>query len=137
MTFKENPQTCRRPLACGHPCGGVANENSCPPCLIEHCQGHQHYGDGHCPVCAEPWLTKPVIQVILLSYFHLFKAGFPIDHCCENEMKVKDNIVRNIHSFSVQSAHNCEIYTTIYISLSLSFSLSVDTCFIMTASNRC
>ncbi|XP_078322875.1 E3 ubiquitin-protein ligase MYCBP2-like [Crassostrea virginica] len=62
--------TCRRPLACGHPCGGVANENSCAPCLVEHCQGHQHYGDGHCPVCAEPWMTKPVIQLVCGHVFH-------------------------------------------------------------------
>lgn len=70
-------QTCRRPLPCGHPCGGIANENSCAPCLVEGCKPHPHYGDGCCPVCAEPWASNAVIQLACGHIFH---------HICINQM---------------------------------------------------
>lgn len=68
-------QTCRRPLPCGHPCGGIPSENSCAPCLVEGCQ--PHYGDGCCPVCADPWASNAVIQLDCGHIFH---------HACIKQM---------------------------------------------------
>ncbi|XP_062580608.1 E3 ubiquitin-protein ligase MYCBP2-like [Saccostrea cucullata] len=66
----ETFSTCQRPLPCGHYCGGVANEVSCAPCMVRGCQDHNYHGDGHCPVCTEPWTSKPVIQIVCGHVFH-------------------------------------------------------------------
>lgn len=70
--LKEFFQTCRRPLPCGHPCGGIPSENSCAPCLVEGCQPHPYYGDGCCPVCADPWASNAVIQVNLDHFLKMY-----------------------------------------------------------------
>ncbi|XP_061164758.1 E3 ubiquitin-protein ligase MYCBP2-like [Saccostrea echinata] len=69
-TQMETFRTCQRPLACGHYCGGIPNENFCAPCMVKGCQDQNYYGDGYCIVCTEPWTSKPIIQIVCGHLFH-------------------------------------------------------------------
>ena len=51
-------KSCEKMLPCGHPCGGVANESKCLPCLEESCINKLEEKkrptvtkDDFCPIC--------------------------------------------------------------------------------------
>ncbi|XP_062580615.1 E3 ubiquitin-protein ligase MYCBP2-like [Saccostrea cucullata] len=71
---------CQKVLACGHQCGGIANEEECLPCL-HNCPPYQDKlkqdADDMCMICfTEALSAAPAIQLKCKHVFHL--------HCSRN-----------------------------------------------------
>ncbi|EYC22761.1 hypothetical protein Y032_0016g2930 [Ancylostoma ceylanicum] len=68
---------CCRTLPCGHPCGGIAGEKQCLPCLICASEGTAQDGDDVCVVCFTDRLcAAPCVQLGCghLLHYHCVRA---------------------------------------------------------------
>eukprot|EP00058_Branchiostoma_floridae_P002865 XP_002588353.1 hypothetical protein BRAFLDRAFT_81492 [Branchiostoma floridae] len=97
---------CTRTLPCGHPCGGVKDEDTCLPCL-HGCKGAdgmtlKQDADDMCMVCfTEALSAAPAIQLICGHVFH--------QHCCRNVLERKWVGPRISFGFSLCPICKCEI----------------------------
>mmetsp|Transcript_18614 Transcript_18614/g.26102 ORF Transcript_18614/g.26102 Transcript_18614/m.26102 type:complete len:576 (+) Transcript_18614:22-1749(+) len=70
---------CKKTKSCGHPCGGIANESSCLPCLLPECIEKNHdkstnitqTGDDFCNICwTEDLNSAPCVRLDCGHIFH-------------------------------------------------------------------
>lgn len=94
---------CSKIHPCGHFCGGIANEQTCLPCLHQKCQTISHRDgkqpkltqdvDDMCMICfTEALSCAPSIQ---LSCGHVFHS-----HCCQTILQKRWNGARISFAFS-------------------------------------
>lgn len=66
---------CHKVLPCGHPCYGVAGEDTCLPCLHDDCRSHPQNGDcadDFCSICyVDPLKAAASIRLKCGHTFHL------------------------------------------------------------------
>lgn len=92
---------CCKVLACGHVCGGVADEVVCLPCLHRCAPAHstdqqrlRQDADDMCMICfTEALSSAPAIQLKCGHVFHL--------HCCKTVLTTKWSGPRITFSFSL------------------------------------
>eukprot|EP01064_Diplonema_japonicum_P033703 TRINITY_DN6729_c0_g1_i1.p1 TRINITY_DN6729_c0_g1~~TRINITY_DN6729_c0_g1_i1.p1 ORF type:complete len:617 (+),score=49.20 TRINITY_DN6729_c0_g1_i1:107-1957(+) len=66
---------CSKTLPCGHPCPGIANEQTCPPCFIKNCPTNPAKdGSAWCSICYVGELRSAPCTVLKCGHIFHYKC---------------------------------------------------------------
>lgn len=116
---------CAKTKSCGHPCGGVAGESNCLPCLQVVCHDMEMAslaGDGMMDVGVGPKLTQDADDMCMICFIEALSCAPAIQldcghvfhyQCCRTVIKRRWNGPRIGFGFS--QCPICKVYLLIYI----------------------